>query len=99
MLCEPVELNVHVSVAVPLAKAKNDAPAGATLAGLPICVPPSKNVTVPLGPAALLLWEVMLAVNVMGVPEVTVEVLGTVEVAVIAFVTVRLSVVGAAGAL
>ena len=76
MLWEPVELNVHVSVAVPLAKARAEAPAGTTLTGLPICVPPSENVTVPPGPTTLLLWEVIVAVNVMGVPEVTVEALG-----------------------
>src|SRR5438034_2370956 len=97
MLWEPVELNVHVSAAVPLAKARAEAPAGTTLTGLPICVPPSENVTVPPGPTTLLLWELMVAVNVMGVPEVTVEALGTVAVAGVAFVTVTWSGVAAAG--
>ena len=41
----------------------------------------------------------MVAVNVMGVPEATVEGLGTVVVAVVAFVTATLSVVAAAGGL
>jgi len=99
MLWEPVELNVHVRAAVPLAPAETDAAAGTTLTGLPICVPPSENVTVPLGPAVLLLLELMVAVNVMGVPEATVEGLGTVVVAVVAFVTATLSVVAAAGGL
>ena len=100
-LCEPVELNVHVSVAVPLAKARAEAPAGTTLTGLPICVPPSEKVTVPLGPTVLLLWELIVAVNVMGVPEVTVEGLGTVAVAVavVACETVTVSVTGIVTAL
>ena len=99
MLCEPVELKVQFNTAVPLAKALADAPAGTTVTGLPICVPPSENVTVPLGPATLLLWEVIVAVNVMGVPVVTVDTLGTVAVAVAAFVTVMLSVTGVVTAL
>src|SRR5438046_317199 len=99
MLCEPVELKVQFNTAVPLAKAVADAPADTTLTGLPIGVPPSENVTVPLGPAVLLLLELMVAVNVMGVPVVTVDTLGTVAVAVAAFVTVMLSVVAAAGGL
>ncbi|SRR6266566_5036576 len=92
MLWEPVELNVQVSAAVPLAKARAEAPAGTTLTGLPIWVPPSENVTVPLGPTTLLLWEVIVAVNVRGVPEVTVDVLGTVAVAVVAGDTITVSV-------
>ena len=99
MLCEPVELKVQFNTAVPLAPAKTDAAAGTTVTGLPICVPPSENVTVPLGPAVLLLLELVVAVNVMGVPEATVEGLGTVVVAVVAFVTATLSVVAAAGGL
>src|SRR2546430_2237290 len=43
--------------------------------------------------------RVIVAGNVMGVPEVTVEALGTVAVPVVAFVTVTLSVVAAAGGL
>ena|SRR5438477_8891134 len=99
MLWEPVELNVHVRAAVPLAPAKTDAAAGTTVTGLPICVPPSENVTVPLGPAVLLLLELMVAVNVIGVPEVTVDALGTVVVAVAACETVTVSVTGAVTAL
>src|SRR6267143_2959657 len=92
MLCEPVVLKVQDNVAVPPAQtgaggAQKNAPNGATVA-VPICVLPSENTTVPPGPAALLLWELMLAVSVMGVPEVTVEELGTVAVAVVAFDTV-----------
>ena len=66
MLCEPCELNVHSNAAVPPAQegGQNGAPNGATVAGLPICVPPSKNVTVPPGPAALLLDEEIVAVRV-----------------------------------
>jgi len=99
MLCDPAELKVQLRVAVPLAKSIADAPAGTTLTGLPICVPPSENVTVPLGPAVLLLLELILAVNVMGVPEVTVDELGTVEVNVGALVTKRFFVVAEAGGL
>jgi hypothetical protein len=97
MLCEPVVVNVHVSAAVPLAKVVADAAAGTTATGLPIGVPPSENVTVPLGPTTLLLWELIVAVNVIGVPELTLDTLATVAVAVVAFVTVTLSVVAAAG--
>src|SRR6266853_381387 len=92
MLCEPVEPNVHGSAAVPLAKAVAEAPADTTLTGLPIGVPPSAKVTVPLGPTVLLLWERIWAVNVMGVPEVTVDALGTVAVAVVAGDTITVSV-------
>src|SRR5437868_15302961 len=99
MLWEPVELYVHVSVAVPLTKARAVATAGTTLTGLMICVPPSEKVTVPLGPTVLLLWELIVAVNVMGVPEVTVEGLGTVAVAVVACETVTVSVTGIVTAL
>jgi hypothetical protein len=96
-------LNVHCNAAVPPAQAsaggaQKNAPNGATVA-VPICALPSENTTVPLGPAALLLWELMLAVNVMGVPELTVEVLGTVAVAVVAFDTVTVSVTAVVTAL
>src|SRR6267154_4482615 len=91
MVCEPVELNVHGSAAVPLAKAVAEAPAATTLTGLPIGVPPSEKVTVPLGPTVLLLWELSWGVNVMGVPEVTVDALGTVAVAVVAGDTITVA--------
>jgi len=99
MLCEPVELKVHVSAAVPPAPADADAGICVTFTGLPIAVPPSENVTVPVAPTALLLWELIEAVNVMGVPEVTVDVLATVAVAVVAFETVTVSVTGMVTAL
>jgi hypothetical protein len=55
MLCVPVVVNVCVKAALPPAKAAADAGVGVTVVGLPICVPPSKKVTVPVVPVALLL--------------------------------------------
>src|SRR5260370_41949993 len=99
MLCGPNELNVHVSTAVPPAPAKNDAGVGVTVTGLPICVPPSKNVTVPVVPVALLLDEEIVAVSVSLVPVVTVDALASRAVAVVAFDTVTVSVTGVVTAL
>jgi hypothetical protein len=66
----PVVVNVVVSVAVPPAPTV-DAPTGVTDAGVPICAPPLKKVTVPVVPPVLLLLEVIVAVNVTGVAVVT----------------------------
>jgi hypothetical protein len=98
MVCGPREVKVVVRVAVPLAPAVAVAPADSTL-GLPIGVVPLKNVTVPLGPAVLLLAEEIVAVNVIGVPDATVDVLGTMAVAVGALDTVTLSGTAALGGL
>jgi hypothetical protein len=91
IVCVPWDVKVVVRVAVPLAPALAVAPAGNTLAGLPIGVPPLKNVTVPLGPAVLLLADEIVAVIVIGVPDVTVDVLGRMAVAVVAFEIVTAS--------
>jgi len=59
----PVEAKVVLKDAVPLAPAVAVALAGVTLA-VPIAVLPSLNVTVPVGPCVLLLWDAMLTERV-----------------------------------
>jgi len=72
---------------------------GATATGLPICVPPLKNVAVPVVPTALLLADVMVAVKVTLVPVVIDAALEAKAVAVTAFDTVTTSVTGVVTAL
>jgi hypothetical protein len=91
MLCVPLVVKVFVSTAVPPAPAKPAAPVAVTVTGLPICVPPSKKVTVPVVPTELLLCELIVAVMVIGVPDATVVTLGTMPVAVAAFDTTTAS--------
>ena len=95
----PVELKEVVNAAVPPAPAIADAAMGATVTGLPICVPPSKNVTVPVAPVALLLADEIVAVKVMFVPVVTVDAPVVSPVAVVAFDTITVSVTGVVTAL
>ena len=64
-------LKIVCSDAVAPAKAVAVAEMLVTVTGFPICVPLLKNVTVPLGPAALLLWVVTVDVKVTGVAVVT----------------------------
>jgi hypothetical protein len=68
---------------------------GVTATGLPICVPPSKNVTVPLAPTVLLLADEIVAVNVTFVPAGTEGALLVRAAVVVAFETVTVSVTGA----
>ena len=91
----PVVVKDVINAAAPPAPADADAAAmGATATGLPICVPPLKNVTVPVVPTALLLADVMVAVKVTLVPVVTDAALAAKAVAVTAFDTVKTSVTG-----
>jgi len=100
IVCVPVEVNVVCRLAVPLAKAIAVAPAGTTVTGLPICVVPLKNVTVPPGPAVLLLCDAMVAVSVTGVAVVTpVAGVAPSPVAVVAFDTVQVAAEDALGGL
>ena len=55
----PVVAKVVVKTAVPLAPTVVVAPAGVTFA-VPMVLLPSLNVTVPVGPCVLLLWEPMV---------------------------------------
>jgi hypothetical protein len=96
MVFVPVELNDVVNAAVPPAPVGGAAPADTTLTGLPICVPPLKNVTVPVAPTVLLLAEEIVAVRVTFVPAATVVGLATSAVVVVAFDTVTVSVTGLA---
>lgn len=67
----PAVVNVVVSVAVPPAGVVEVDAMGVTGAGVPICTPPLKKVTVPVRPRALLLPEVIVAVNATAVVVVT----------------------------
>ena len=91
-------LNEVINAALPPAPT-DDAPEGTTATGLPICVPPLKNVTVPVAPRELLLPEEIVAVKVIFVPVVVVGVLVVSTVAVAAFATVTESVTGVVTAL
>jgi hypothetical protein len=91
----PVVGKEVVNAAVPPAPTDAVAAMGVTATGLPICVPPLKNVTVPVVPTALLLADVMVAVKVTLVPVVTEVALEAKAVAVTAFDTVTASVTGA----
>ena len=65
MLFVPAVLNVVFSVAVAPARMKFvcEPPDDVTFTGLPMAVPPLKNVTVPVGPAALKLEVVTVALS------------------------------------
>ncbi len=95
----PVVLKEVVNAAVPPAPAVADAGVGDTATGLPICVAPSKNVTVPVVPTELLLADEIVAVKVTFAPVVTVDGLATSPVAVVAFDTITASVTGVVTAL
>src|SRR5215467_731283 len=98
MECVPIVENVCTNVAV--APANDDALALlGTAATVPMVVVPSLNTTLPVAPVALLLCEVIKAVNVTGVAVVTPLVgVGITAVPVTAGVTVTVSVVALAGA-
>ncbi len=95
----PEELKDVGNAAVPPAPVVADAGIGVTLTGLPICVPPLKNVTVPVAPTALLLPEEIVAVKVTLVPVVTVDGLAASAVAVAALDTITVSTTPVATAL
>jgi hypothetical protein len=96
----PMVVKEVVKAAVPPAKAAEEAPMGTTATGLPICVPPLKNVTVPVVPIELLLvGAVMVAVRVTLLPVVTVGELEVSAVVVAAVETVTVSATGVVTAL
>jgi len=84
----PDVVNDVLNVAVAPANVEEVAPSEATLTGLPIAVPPLKNVTVPVGPTVLTLEVETVAVSVTGTVTATVAGLGTTAAVVGAFVTV-----------
>ena len=87
----PLVAKVVVKVAVPLAPTVAVAPAGVTFA-VPMVVLPSLNVTVPVGPCVLLLWEPMVTDKVTCWFGDTGFALADTEAAVAAGMTVRLRV-------
>ena len=79
--------NAVVSVAVQEAPAEAVAPCGMQVTAVPRLLEPFLNWTVPVGPCVELLFEPMVAINVMLPPEVTV--LGPeMDAPVVAFVIV-----------
>ena len=94
-----VPLNVVDSVAVAPANVIEEAPLEVTVTGLPICVVPSRKVTVPVGPSVLTLLVATVAVSMTGEPAVTVADAGAREVVVLAGETVIEVVAAAVGAL
>jgi len=87
MLFIPVVLNDVVNAAVPPANVEAVTPDEVTATGLPIAVPPLKNVTVPVGPCVLTLCVAIVAVSIIGDPAGTVVRFGATDVLVAAFAT------------